>query len=110
MDSDSEESWVEEFINYALKFGAELVEEDHYKARAEICNSCPYQGEVFLSNMTAKKVIGCTICQCPTKTKPKYKKYFSFAKLRIIEASCPDQVDRWEQVDNHFFNKNKLDV
>lgn len=104
MNLDKKESWIIDAINMVVKLGGELIEEDHYQERLKICQECDHFEEVPISDLSKQTLMGCGICKCPAATKPRYKKYFSFSKMRIIEAKCPDQVNRWAEVDNQFFN------
>lgn len=104
MESTGLDNWVINMINTGLRYGGEQVTEDHYQARADICKGCDYIGEVLLPDFS--KVQGCTLCGCPTQTKPRWRKYFSFKELKIVEAVCPDTPNRWAEIDDQFFNQN----
>jgi len=94
-----------EAINAGVALGGQQVTEKHYHARVDVCMDCPNWGHVPLPGTGGFKVTaGCKICKCPTATKPRWEKYFSFHKLRIVEAKCPDKINRWAKVDESFFN------
>lgn len=98
------DNWAMEIINTGLKFGGKQIREDHYQARKAICDECPNQSLVKLVDRN-KHVPGCSLCGCPTQTKPRWEEYFSWTKFRIIKAKCPDKIDRWQEVDHKFFNQ-----
>lgn len=86
-------NFVEEAIQFYLKFGGSLVTEEQYQERVAICKACPKFGKVsiILINGVAQ-TDGCTECGCPTATKPRAYKYFSFYKPGMVKAECPEQL------------------
>ena len=106
-ESTDSDKWIEQVINKGLKFGGTMVTEEHYQERVKICKGCPDYGMVRVPNMEGgipkiSKTPGCTRCGCPTATKPRWEKYFSWLELRIKKAECPDQ--KWQEVDNQFLS------
>ncbi len=105
-----------------VKCGGVPVSKENAEARINICKGCDKFGKV-----EPKKGLimdGCTVCKCPTATKPYYKTYFRIKgkerepltmeeliqikvgnKENTIEvvAECPhEQGNKWEQVDKQF--------
>ncbi len=88
-----------------VKMGGKLVSKQHGDARVKVCVQCPYYGPVMPKVGIMTK--GCTICKCPSITKPYMDIYFSLTKLGFKKAQCSDHsFDRWADTDNQFFNLN----
>ncbi len=81
------DKWVTESINRMVALGGERVSEAEYLERVEICKNCEFWGKV--SPLPFIELDGCTLCGCPTETKPRFKNYFSVSKLKIVDAECP---------------------
>jgi len=102
---DRLEAFVLATINEGVSLGGKQVSDEHWKARVEICYGCELAGTVEIP-LPGKKITtdGCTECGCPFLTKPKWEKYFSWRRLRIIKAECPHPTEgnKWADVDKHF--------
>ena len=77
-------------ITGLVALGSELVENDEYLSRLDICNGCEKQGNVIVKGLNIK---GCTVCNCPFSTKPRFKTHFSSIEGKIIETKCP--INNW---------------
>lgn len=102
--TSSAEDFITETINVGLRLGGEQVSHEQYKARLEVCHRCELAGTVRIDLPFRKlELEGCTECGCPFATKPKWEKYFSFEKLRIIKAQCPHpEGNKWASADSAF--------
>jgi len=85
-------------INAALEaikaLGGELVDDDTFGRRRQVCESCPLYGEVLFKGLNLK---GCSVCSCPLETKGRTKKYYSFSALKVIDTKCPHaDGDKWD--------------
>lgn len=94
-DTDSGE-WEVELINGYLALGATFVGDAAYQHRVDTCRTCPKFGKVRLPFGTL--VEGCTVCGCPTATKPKVDRYFHPIKFKNITVDCPE--GRWPVITN----------
>ena len=97
--------FIETTINFYLLCGGSLVSQENYEARLEVCRSCPHFGDVKielpLKTLTAP---GCTLCGCPSSTKPRAKNYFHPKRLKMVKIICPDKEgNKWEPVDQNFY-------
>ena len=87
------DDFIANCINTAVELGGTLVSEAEYERRVLICEGCEFHKNVSVAGFEMK---GCSICKCPTATKPRYEKYFSLKKLKIVKAVCPHkQGDKW---------------
>lgn len=87
--------FVEDAILEVIELGGELVDDETFEKRKEICKGCEHFGKV--KPLPFVKMDGCTICKCPIKTKGKTKNYFSPEAGRIIKATCPHpDGDKWD--------------
>lgn len=92
--------YLADLVNTGLQFGGEKVEQQQYLDRLGICSGCEKAGTVKVGGF---EFIGCQVCGCPFATKPYWKKYFSFIKLRIVKSRCPHEIgNKWEQVDKKY--------
>lgn len=88
------DSWVTGAINRMVAMGGEKVTEAEYNQRVEICKGCDKWGKVRPLPML--ELDGCTLCGCPTATKPRFRKYFSVTRMKIVEAECPhENGNKW---------------
>ena len=115
---DTVKKLVMEQLGDMLRLGAEEVTQEEYERRVEICRACPHLGQV--RPVPLLEVEGCTICGCPTATKPRFKilprqsgkegtpltaKEIAFIQLKIRTGQewqleketiiCPDSENRW---------------
>lgn len=96
--------FIADAINAGVALGGEQVSEAVYQARLEVCRGCDKAGTVY--PLPGLKMQGCTICGCPFATKPRWEKYFSAAKLRIITAECPHpDGNKWLEIELNLQNK-----
>lgn len=103
MEVTDSHKFIENTVLGYVKFGGSLVEEDHYQARLKVCKGCEHFGTVRPIKGLDIEMDGCKICNCPSTTKPRAFKYFSFKKLRIVKAICPDETgNKWRLIDADF--------
>ena len=88
--------FVSSTINNMVSLGGDIVTPQEYLRRLNICNGCDRQGEV--EPVPFVKMFGCTVCKCPSATKPRFKTYFSLKQFKIILATCPHPIegDKWK--------------
>lgn len=86
--------WVIDRLGDVIRAGGELVSSEQYESRINICQGCPYKGQVKPLPLVSAE--GCTICGCPLRTKAKTRTHFSKEKLKIIETTCPHpEGNKW---------------
>lgn len=123
---DEINKWRAEKLSKIIKKNGSLVSKEQAYDRIDICKSCPHFGKVNPDFFG--EVDGCTICGCPSMTKP-YMKTMMRVKdnvgnpikaLELLETMafsslnkdhyeeeiirCPDEVNRWEVVDKKYVN------
>jgi hypothetical protein len=67
--------------------GATFVEDEVYANRLATCRICEYSGTV--QPLPLLQIQGCTICNCPFSTKPRFATHFSKKAGGLIETTCP---------------------
>lgn len=120
---------LEEFVKSQfrdfVRSGGKPVDKDQAEARIQICKGCPMFGKV--QPKEGLIMDGCTVCGCPSATKPYYETYFrikgkerenltldELVQIKLgnkkntieIKSECP-HVDgnKWAEVDKEFLNK-----
>ncbi len=83
------DKWIAKTIRAMVSLGAEMVTDEEFGIRKEICKGCEHYGDVtVLPGVTMK---GCLLCGCPTETKARFKRHFSYKKMKVVDTECPQK-------------------
>jgi len=91
-------------LSKVVRESGTLVPKDQGDARVKICHGCDRFGKVLAE--VGLETEGCTICRCPSVTKPYMETYWSLTKGKIVKAVCPhEDGNLWAEVDKQFLEK-----
>lgn len=88
------DNFVISTINKMVALGGTKVSEEVYQKRLEVCRACVHYGEV--QPLPYVVLDGCTICGCPSATKPRFETNFSLSRMKVVKTECPDKVNKWD--------------
>jgi len=100
-------NFVSGFINWNLKKGGKLADENQIKERLEVCYGCEKKG--IVEPLPLVKMEGCTECDCPLATKARFTEIpvdgeVTAKKLLLSNGNqivkCP--LNKWAQIDEKY--------
>lgn len=88
------DNFVVSTINKMVALGGTKVSQEVYQKRLEVCSGCEHYGKV--EPLPYIVLDGCTICGCPSATKPNFETNFSLSRMKVVKTICPDKVNKWD--------------
>lgn len=92
--------WAKTTLYETIKKGGKLVPQEQGDARVEVCKGCEKYGKVEpLPGIISD---GCTVCGCPSDTKPYMLNYITLTGKKLIECPHPTEGNKWKVIDEQF--------